>query len=195
VSSGVIARRTAPARQKPDAPAAGGARVDAATTVTLPAEGPALGGRLVVGGEGFEVGVPLPDGRVAGYGRGAGALLAVEPLAGNAFRPLHASDATLAALLSIAAGRRMETGPESERVLVFLRGAGFVFLQNGDALRFAPGDAALLPAGEPARVWAQGPEDVLAVVLQPQGGRAERRTLKGELEKRRQAAARAPPEP
>lgn len=162
-------------------------RVDAATTVTLPPEGPALGGRLVVGASSFEVGVRLPDGRLVGYGRGAGAVLGVEPLSGNGFRPLHESASTLAALLSIAAGRRLETGPESDRVLVFLRGSGLVFLQNGDAQRFAPGDATFLPAGEPARVWAQGPEDVLAVVVQPRGASAERRTLRGELERRRRA--------
>lgn len=161
--------------------------MDAPAVVTLPAEGPALGGRLVVGAASFEVGVPLPDGRVVGYGAGAGVVLSVEPLSGNAFRPMHQSSTTLAALLSIAAGRRMETGPESERVLVFLRGNGLVFLQNGDEMRFRAGDAALLPAGEPARVWAQGPEDVLAVVLQPAGQTAVRRTLKGELEKRRLA--------
>ena len=166
-------------------------RVDAPATVTLPPEGPALGGRLVVGASSFEVGVPLADGRVAGYGAGPGHVLRVEPLSGNAFQPVHASATTLAAVLSIAAGRRMETGPESERVLVFLRGAGLVFLQNGDEMRFQPGDAALLPAGEPARVWAQGPEDVLAVVVQPVGAPAERRTLKGELEKRRRAPERA----
>lgn len=160
--------------------------MDAPLVETLPAAGPALRGRLVVGGASFEVGVPLPDGRVAGYGAGGGAgrVLAVEPLAGNAFRPLHDSSTVLAALLSIAAGRRLETGPESERVLVFLRGRGLVFLQNGDTLPYAAGDAALLPAGEPARVWAQGPEDALAVVLQPKGEPAPRRTLKAALRER-----------
>lgn len=167
-------------------------RVDAPVTVTLPPEGPALGGRLVVGASAFEVAVPLPDGRVVGYVRGGDArrVLAVEPLAGNAFRPLHSSPTTLAALLSVAAGRRLEMGPESERVLVYLRGTGLVFLANGDAQKFNAGDASLLPAGEVARVWAQGPGDVLAVVVQPQGPPAERRTLKGELEKRRAASAK-----
>lgn len=159
---------------------------EAARVETLPLAGPALGGRVTVGAappETFEVALALPDGRIVAYvARGAAGLtLAPEPLAGNAFRPVHESDATQVALLSIAAARRLETGPESERVLVFLRGRGLVFLQNGDALPYAAGDVALLPAGEPARVWAQGPEDALALVVQPKGERAERRTLAGEL--------------
>jgi mannose-6-phosphate isomerase-like protein (cupin superfamily) len=79
----------------------------------------------------------------------------------------------------------METGPQSERVFVILRGTGLVFLENGDQLRFGPGDAAVVPAGEPARVWAQGPDDVLAVVLQPRGEAAPRRTLAGEIRRLR----------
>jgi quercetin dioxygenase-like cupin family protein len=111
-----------------------------------------------------------------------------ETLRANAFRPLHESRSALAALVSVAAGRRLESGPESERALVALRGRGLVFLDNGDALRFQAGDVVLLPAGEPARLWAQGPEDVLAVALQPPAPAAERRTLASEL--RRRAAER-----
>lgn len=106
---------------------------------------------------------------------------------GNAFRPLHQGPRSLAALLSIAAGRRLETGPESERLLVFLRGRGLVFLENGDTHRFEPGWAGVVPGGEPARVWAQGPEDVLAVVMQPAGQKQEKRTLAGELARLRGA--------
>ena len=121
-------------------------------------------------------------------GDAARAEIEVNPfLRGNQFRPLHQSGRALAALLSIAAGRRVETGPESERLFVFLRGTGLVFQENGDTHRFAPGWAGVVPAGEPARVWAQGPEDVLAVVMQPAGQREERRTLAGELAKRRAA--------
>lgn len=110
----------------------------------------------------------------------------VDPfLRGNQFRPLHQSARSLAALLSIAGGRRLETGPESERLLVFLRGSGLLFMENGDTHRFEPGHAGVVPPGEPAKIWAQGPEDVLAVVMQPAGQRQERRTLAGELAKRR----------
>ena len=110
----------------------------------------------------------------------------VDPfLRGNQFRPIHQSSRALAALLSIAAGRRLETGPESERLLVFLRGTGLIFLENGDTFRFEPSHAGVVPPGEPAKVWAQGPEDVLAVVMQPAGQREERRTLASELAKRR----------
>lgn len=119
---------------------------------------------------------------------GAAAQHAVEVdpfLRGNAFKPLHQSPRSLAALLSIAAARRVETGPESERLFVFLRGTGLIFLENGDTFRFEPGHAGVVPAGEPARVWAQGPEDVLAVVMQPAGQREEKRTLAGELAKRK----------
>lgn len=117
----------------------------------------------------------------------------VDPfLRGNQFKPLHQSARTLAALLSIAAARRVETGPESERLFVFLRGTGLLFQENGDTHRFAPGWAGVVPAGEPARVWAQGPEDALLVVMQPAGQREERRTLAGELAKRRAAQAGKP---
>lgn len=149
--------------------------------------------RLAVGATGAEVVLPLPDGRVIGYAPegespAAAAELAIDPfLRGNQFRVLHQSPRTLVALLSIAAGRRVDTGPESERVFVFLRGPGLVFAENGDTMRFAPGMAAVVPAGEPAKLWAQGPEDALLVVLQPAGQRVERRTLKSELEKRKLA--------
>lgn len=105
-------------------------------------------------------------------------------LRGNAFKPLHESPRALAAILSIAQSRRLETGPESERVFVFLRGSGLVFLENGDTHKYEPNTLAFVPAGEPARVWAQGPHDTLAIVLQPNVARAERRTLAGEIAKR-----------
>ncbi|MEA3199110.1 MAG: hypothetical protein QOE90_538, partial [Thermoplasmata archaeon] len=136
---------------------------------------------------GTEVVVPLPDAtRLAYAPRGAGPGLAVEVpldprLRGNAFVPIHQSTATLAAALSVAAARRLDTGPESERVLVVLRGLGLVFAQNGDTFRVEPGSFAFAPAGEPLRVWAQGPEDLLAVVLQPVGAAVARRSLAGEL--------------
>lgn len=107
---------------------------------------------------------------------------------GNAFTPLHQGDRALVALLSIAAGRRLETGPESERLLVVLRGRGLVFLENGDTLPFDANHLAFIPAGEPARVWAQGPEDVLAVVMQPNVAPVKRRTLADEIAKRRGGA-------
>lgn len=140
--------------------------------------------------EGAEVVVALPDGARFAYvpsveGAPARAEVAPDPfLRGNQFKPLHQSARALAALLSIAGGRRLELGPESERVLVFLRGHGLVFLENGDTHRFEAGWVAVLPAGEPARVWAQQ-EDVLAVALQPAMARQERRTLAGEIARRR----------
>lgn len=139
---------------------------------------------------GVDVRVVLADGRQLAYapttpGADEGATVVPDPLfGGNAFRPRHQSLRSLAAELSIAAGRRLETGPESERVLIVLRGAGLVFLENGDTHRFEPGDAVLVPAGEPARVWAQE-EDVHAVVLQPAGAAVARRTLAGEIARRR----------
>lgn len=112
---------------------------------------------------------------------------AIDPFArGNKFAPLHESERALSALLSIAAGRRVDTGPESERLFVFLRGPGLLFEENGDTHRFAPHQCALVPAGEPARVWAQGPEDALVVVCQPKGEAVARRTLAGEIAKRRE---------
>ena len=117
--------------------------------------------------------------------------LEVDPLLrGNAFKPLHASPRALAPLFSVAAGRRLGTGPESERVIVLLRGTGLVFMENGDVHPFEPNTLVYVPAGEPARVWARGPDDVLGVVLQPNVERpAERRTLAGEIAKRRDPAA------
>src|SRR5207249_5635337 len=124
--------------------------------------------------EGAEVLLRLSSLDVAAYvprGGGTGAPaaeIAPDPLLrGNAFRVAHESPRTLAALVSVAAGRRMESGPESDRLFLVLRGSGLVFLQNGETLRFAPLDAIFVPAGEPARLWAQGPEDLLAVALQP----------------------------
>lgn len=141
--------------------------------------------------DGCEVVFPLPSMARFAYvpravGPAAQAEVAADPfLRGNQFKLLHDSPRALAAAISIAANRRVEMGPESERLLVFLRGQGLVFLENGDTFRFAPGDVAVLPAGEPARVWCQGPDDALAVVLQPRAERAERRTLAGEIQKRR----------
>ena len=134
--------------------------------------------------------VEMPDGaRVAYAPRAPGgppAALAIDPmLRGNQFRPLHESPRALAALLSLAASRRLDTGPESERVFLFLRGPGLLSLENGDALRFGPGSVGVVPAGEPARLWAQGPEDVLAVAFQPRAPPRPRRTLSGEIAKRR----------
>ena len=106
-------------------------------------------------------------------------------LGGNAFKPLFESRRALAAAISVASMRRVNVGPESERVFVFLRGSGLIFLENGDTFKFEPNTLAFLPAGEPARVWAQSAEDVLAIVLQPAGQREERRTLAGEVAKRR----------
>ena len=143
---------------------------------------------------GCDVAVLLPDLSRAAYvprapGEGARVEVAPDPFVrGNSFRPLHESPRSLAALVSVAAGRTMTSGPESERVLVFVRGSGLVFLQNGDALKFGPMDAALLPAGEPARVWAQGPEDALAVALQPRMDAEPRRTLAGEVARLKAAA-------
>lgn len=142
---------------------------------------------------GCDVVLPLPDGPRLAYvptapapGEHAAVEVAVDPFVrGNQFKPLHQSERALSALLSIAASRRLDTGPESERLFVFLRGRGLVFMENGDTHRFEPNTLALIPAGEPAGVWSQGPEDVLAVVFQPRGGRVERRTLRGEIEKRR----------
>jgi len=140
--------------------------------------------------QGCEIVMPLPDATRFAYASraapGDGREVVVDPLLrGNAFRPLHESATTLAAALSIAGGRRLDTGPESERVILVLRGHGLLFAQNGDALRVEPGHWGFAPAGEPLRVWAQGPEDVLALVVQPKGAPAERRTLASELAKRR----------
>jgi hypothetical protein len=142
--------------------------------------------------EGCEAFVPLPDAtRVAYVSRAApGSAVEIAPdpfLRGNKFVPVHASATTLGALLSIAAGRRLDTGPDSERVLLILRGKGLVFLDNGDTMPVEAGWWAFVPGGEGARVWSQGPDDMLAVALQPRGPPVERRTLAGELAKRRAA--------
>lgn len=135
--------------------------------------------------------LPLPDGGRVAYvldGEGAPALLDVNPfLRGNAFHPLHASPRAESALVSVAASRRMDAGPESERVIVALRGRALLSLENGDVLKLDPHTVAFVRAGEPARVWAQGPEDFLAVVFQPRQARAPRRTLASEIARRRAA--------
>lgn len=135
----------------------------------------------------------LPDGgRVAYAPRepgGPATQLALDPFVrGNAFKPLHQSERALSALLSLAASRRLDTGPESERIFLFLRGPGLLSLANEDVQRFGPNTLAIVPAGEPARLWAQGPEDMLAVVFQPRSAPAERRTLASEIAKRRTSA-------
>lgn len=141
--------------------------------------------------EGTDVAFTLRDGTTFAYAPAAAAaaapaLVRVDPfLKGNHFQPLHESPRALAALISVAQQRRVEMGPESERLVVFLRGHGLVFLENGDTMKWAEGFVALLPAGIPARVWAQGPDDMLAVVLQPTGSREPRRTLASEIAKKR----------
>lgn len=123
----------------------------------------------------------------------APALVPIDPfLRGNHFRPLHESARCLAALVSVAQQRRLEMGPESERLIVFLRGHGLVFTENGDTHKFAEGYVGVLPAGLPARVWAQGPDDLLAVIIQPQGSREPRRTLATEIAKRKSPSTDAP---
>jgi len=140
--------------------------------------------------------VDLPDGSRFVYAPrapgGAPHALAFDPFVrGNAFKPIHESDRALGALLSIAASRRLDTGAESERFFVFLRGAGLLSLENGDVHRFEPNTLGIVPAGYAARLWAQGPEDVLAIALQPRGAAPkERRTLASEIAKRR---ANGPP--
>lgn len=144
--------------------------------------------------QGTDAVVELPDGGRFAYvprapSEDAPRELAIDPtLRGNQFRPLHETTRALGALLSLAASRRLDSGPESERMFLFLRGPGLLSLENGDALRFGPGMLGVVPAGEPARLWAQGPEDMLALVLQPRAPPQERRTLAGEIAKRRPAA-------
>lgn len=132
----------------------------------------------------------LPDGARVAYAPrapgGPAVEIAVDPFVrGNAFKPLHQSERALAALLSLATSRRLDTGPESERIFLILRGPGLLSFANEDVQRFGPNMLAVAPAGEPARLWAQGPEDVLAVVFQPRGAPEERRTLASEIAKRR----------
>lgn len=141
---------------------------------------------------GADATLALPDATRVAYvlaGEGAPTELLVDPFVrGNAFQPLHASARAQSALVSLAAGRRLDMGPESERVLVFLRGRGLLSLDNGDVHRFEPHHVGFVRAGEAARLWAQGPEDVLAVVFQPRGGRQEKRTLASEIARRRSEA-------
>lgn len=141
--------------------------------------------------EGTDALLPLPDGARIAYAPKEGAAdapaqLDIDPfIRGNAFHPLHASARAESALVSIAASRRMDAGPESERVFVGLRGKALLSLENGDVHKIEPNTVAFVRAGESARVWAQGPEDFLAVVFQPRHERAERRTLASEIAKRR----------
>jgi hypothetical protein len=143
--------------------------------------------------DGTDAVLHLPDGARLAYaprapGGAEPTTLAVDPMMrGNSFKPLYQSDRALAAQLSIAASRRVDTGPESERVFLFLRGPGLLSLANEDVHRFGPMSLAIVPAGEPARLWAQGPEDALVVVFQPRGAAEPRRTLRGEIAKRRDA--------
>lgn len=139
-----------------------------------------------------DVAFTLPDGSRFAYAPrapgGPAQVVTIDPFArGNSFTPLHESERALSALLSLAASRRLDTGPESERAFLFLRGTGLVSLENNDVIRFNPNVLIVVPAGEPARVWCQGPEDALAVVMQPHGQQEDRRTLAGEIAKRRPA--------
>lgn len=113
----------------------------------------------------------------------------------NEFKPLFENARAAAALLSVAAGRRVDSGPEVERTFIVLAGSGLVFLQDESTLAYREGDAIVVPAGEPARLWARGPEDARLVVFQPQAPPAERRTLRGELAKRQLLQRSAPQEP
>ena len=100
---------------------------------------------------------------------------------GNAFKVLFESPRAAAALLSIAGSRSVDVGPESERTWVVLAGRGLVFLQHDTTLPIKPGDVAIVPPGEPARLWARGPEDLHVLVLQPQAPPVKRRTLLTEV--------------
>lgn len=102
-------------------------------------------------------------------------------LTGNAFVPLYESERSACALFHVEAGRRMHTGPESERTFLFLGGTGLVFLEEGTTVPIRAGDVAVLAPGYPARIWARGPEPLSGVVFQPVMERAERRSLRGEL--------------
>jgi quercetin dioxygenase-like cupin family protein len=176
-------------------PLAHSARVDEARPGDVVTETPSSTVRLLdalaAPPPGADVVVTLHDGRRLAYapklpGPDAGAEVVPDPLLrGNAFLPVHESTRSLAALVSLAASRRLETGPESERVFVVARGPGLVFLENGDSFRFEPGSIVVVPPGEPAKVWAQGPDDALFVVLQPRATAEKRRTLAGEIAKRR----------
>ncbi len=113
-------------------------------------------------------------------------------LAGNAFLPVHESARCRAAVINLSATRSVTMGPESARIVIPVRGSGLVFLDNGDNLNVKPGVITILPAGESARAWSRGPDDLLMVVLQPgDDAPAERRTLASEIA-RRKAAHDAP---
>ncbi len=142
--------------------------------------------------EGTDVLVALPDGRRLAYlptppSPDMPTDVVADPLIrGNAFVPVHESAHSLAAVLSVAAGRRVNTGPESERVLVVLRGTGLVFLEKEDTIPFETGDVVVIPGGESARLWSRGPEDLLTIALQPKGEPEKRRTLASEIAKRKE---------
>lgn len=104
---------------------------------------------------------------------------------GNSFQVVFESTRAAGAFLSIAAGRRVDAGPESERTWIVLAGRGLVFLQNETTLPVKAGDVAVVPPGEPARLWCRGPEDLRVIALQPQAPPAERRTLLGEVRRLR----------
>lgn len=115
---------------------------------------------------------PLPDGADAAFDLADGsrfvyapeapgtftATLAVDPFVrGNSFKPLHDSPRALSALLSVAAGRRVDTGPESERLFLILRGVGLLFEENGDTHRIEPNSVALVPPGGAREGLGAGP--------------------------------------
>jgi mannose-6-phosphate isomerase-like protein (cupin superfamily) len=110
-------------------------------------------------------------------------LLPTHRLSGNAFEPLSETGTLAAALLRVEPGRGVTTGFEAERTFVILTGTGLAFLESGDAIPFRAGEALVVPAGEPVRLWARDPDPLFAVALQPQAPPAERRTLLGELRK------------
>ncbi len=132
-----------------------------------------------------ETGVQVTFQPTKGAGGAATRLAGTYAFEGNAFEPIHESPTRLAAVVNLEASRSLTMGPESERILVALRGSGLAFLENGDAIHVKPGMVTVVPAGDPARAWARGPEDLLFIVVQPAGeAPAERRTLAGEIRKR-----------
>ncbi|HWG89569.1 MAG TPA: hypothetical protein VNZ52_01845, partial [Candidatus Thermoplasmatota archaeon] len=104
-------------------------------------------------------------------------------LAGNAFHPVYETPDSACGLFHIEAGRRLTTGPESERTFLITEGTGLVFLEDETTLPLRAGDVCIVQAGYSARLWARGPAALSGVVFQPQVAPTERRTLKGELTK------------